>query len=167
MCGVKLKSLDVTRIKTVGERALRAVGETCKELQTLRMYACESFSDVALSHVAKGCRYLQVLDVCGAKTLTDKGIESIAKGCPRLQVLNCTWCVNLTDKALESLSRCKFLCNLSVHGLKHLTDRGLASLASGCHEIVVLDLNGCCNIKNRQLEALQKMFPRLNHLVML
>jgi len=165
--GRQLVSIDLTRIKSIGEASLGAIGETCSKLETLRMYSCERFTDAAISNLGKGCPELQVLDVCGAKSLTDEGIINIARGCRRLNTLNLTWCVNLTNRALEALAQCRFMCHLSLHGLKHLTDAGMNVLARGCPCMIVLDVNGCCNMRTRALEDLQRVFPNLQRLVAL
>jgi len=164
--GANLRYLDLTRIKSVKTHSLRAIGETCMNLETLRMYACEFFADQDIAYLAK-CKRLSTLDVCGAKALHDNGVVAVSRACTRLQTLNLTWCVHLTDRSLAALAGCKFLCNLSIHGLKHVTDSGMQALAKGCKEIVTLDVNGCCNVQRRSLQQLQELFPRLKTLVQL
>jgi len=163
--GRQLTYLDLTRIKNVGTHTLRAVGQQCTRLQTLRLYACEQFSDEGLRLMAKGCRDLRHLDLCGAKGLSDKGIKAVAMYCRSLDTLNLTWCINLTDESLIALANCPLLCHLSIHGNKHMSDRGIQALRRGCGRIKTLDINGCCSLSLRTLESLRQLFPELNELV--
>eukprot|EP00466_Bigelowiella_natans_P018571 jgi/Bigna1/90449/estExt_fgenesh1_pg.C_710003 len=121
--GRELRSIDLSRVKAVNEKTLKAIGTTCTHLHTLRMYACEAFSASALSHIGKVCAQLQILDICGSKYVDDECIEKLARGCPRLERLNLQWCVLVTDRSLVALASCRKLTSLSLHGNKNVTDR--------------------------------------------
>mmetsp|Transcript_26875 Transcript_26875/g.37505 ORF Transcript_26875/g.37505 Transcript_26875/m.37505 type:complete len:208 (+) Transcript_26875:362-985(+) len=166
--GHGLRIIDLSRVKAVGEKSLKAIGNTCTHLHTLRMYACEAFSASALSHIGKVCSQLQILDICGSKHVDDECIEKLARGCPRLERLNLQWCVLITDRSLAALASCRRLTSLSLHGIKNVTDSGMKALSEGCREMLVLDINGCIGIHNRTLEHIRSQyFPKLVELVVL
>lgn len=66
----------------VGDRCMKvtakgyiAVAQGCRQLQTLRMYACANVNDAVLQACGELLPELRVLDVCGAHMVTDDGAK--------------------------------------------------------------------------------------------
>lgn len=52
-----------------------AIATGCRQLQTLRMYACANVNDAVLQACGQLLPELRVLDICGAHMATDEGAK--------------------------------------------------------------------------------------------
>lgn len=186
-----LTFLDITRCEALGDASLKMIGVSCPLLRTLICYATPNFSDAGFeaatnvtnsgaqtqtastaSSSAAGLSQLTYLDLTGMKLITDRTISALAKNCPKLRTLHLMWCTQITDGALKSIGQTHPLHQLtflSIHGNIHITDVGMELLSVGCPNIEILDVNGCKNIGKYRMNKneLQKIFPKLNKLILL
>ena len=52
-----------------------AIATGCRQLQTLRMYACANVNDAVLQACGQLLPELRLLDICGAHMVTDDGAK--------------------------------------------------------------------------------------------
>lgn len=162
-----IRHLDLTRMQTLRDPTLEAVGRYCRSLETLNLYACSGFTDEGLQGLA-GCSKLSTLDLCGSHFITDTGIEAVVSANPSLVSLNLAWCVQLGDPSLASVARhLRQLSFLSIHGQKKVTDKGLAELGKGCSRLSEIDVNGCSGLADREEQAIRHLIPSIKTLLTL
>ncbi|KAJ3265281.1 hypothetical protein HK104_006316, partial [Borealophlyctis nickersoniae] len=69
-----LKTLNITCVPLLTERALLAVAKVCTHLEELKAADSDAVTDVSLLEIANRCRGLTGLDVSECMMLTDKGL---------------------------------------------------------------------------------------------
>ena len=166
----RLRFLDLTRCEGLRDESLRAVGETCRNIETLLLYATPNMTDRGFEALAPGMTRLTHLDLTGMKLIGDAAIIALAKHAKQLRVLHLMWVTALTDASLVAIGSAplRHLTLLSIHGNVHVTDKGLERMAQGCPDLETIDVNGCKLLgPYRTREGLQRIFPKLKKMLML
>ncbi|KZV23164.1 hypothetical protein F511_05003 [Dorcoceras hygrometricum] len=102
----KLKSLNLCGcVKAASDRALKAIGYNCNNLQSLNLGWCDRVGDEGVKSLAYGCPGLRALDLCGCVLITDESVIALATNCLHLRSLGLYYCQNITDKAMYSLAQ--------------------------------------------------------------
>uniref|UniRef100_A0A5B6Z2H0 Putative F-box protein SKP2A-like n=1 Tax=Davidia involucrata TaxID=16924 RepID=A0A5B6Z2H0_DAVIN len=101
----KLKFLNLCGcVKAASDRALKAIGYNCHQLQSLNLGWCENVGDVGVMSLAYGCPNLRALDLCGCVLITDESVIALANNCLHLRSLGLYYCQYITDRAMYSLA---------------------------------------------------------------
>ncbi|XP_073125102.1 F-box protein SKP2A-like [Henckelia pumila] len=102
----KLKSLNLCGcVKAASDRALKAIGSNCNNLQSLNLGWCDRVGDEGVKSLAYGCPGLRALDLCGCVLITDESVIALANNCLQLRSLGLYYCQYITDKAMYSLAQ--------------------------------------------------------------
>ncbi|XP_075495567.1 F-box protein SKP2A-like [Primulina tabacum] len=102
----KLKSLNLCGCaKAASDRALKAIGSNCNNLQSLTLGWCDRVGDEGVKSLAYGCPGLRALDLCGCVLITDESVIALANNCLHLRSLCLYYCQYITDKAMYSLAQ--------------------------------------------------------------
>ncbi|XP_021861357.2 F-box/LRR-repeat protein 3 isoform X1 [Spinacia oleracea] len=141
-----LEELDATD-NNIDDEGLKSISR-CSRLSCFKLGICLGISDEGLIQVGMRCSQLKEIDLYRAIRISDEGIASIAQGCPILELINIAYCDQVTDVSLISLSKCWRLKALEARGCSLITSKGLASIAAGCGQLMVLDIKKCYKINN-------------------
>eukprot|EP00238_Polyblepharides_amylifera_P010285 CAMPEP_0196595358 /NCGR_PEP_ID=MMETSP1081-20130531/80908_1 /TAXON_ID=36882 /ORGANISM="Pyramimonas amylifera, Strain CCMP720" /LENGTH=342 /DNA_ID=CAMNT_0041919903 /DNA_START=50 /DNA_END=1078 /DNA_ORIENTATION=+ len=157
----KLLKLNLTRCPLVQSAALECCVAAHPSLTSLLLYANASLTDPAFQAMAV-LTQLTHLDLCGMQFMTDEGLAAIA-ACTQLSILNLSWCVRITDVGLCVVAEaCQCLSNLSVYGVRGVTDLLIQALARSCKaSLHTLDVRGCLGVQGRAPEDLLLSLPNI------
>ncbi|XP_075517156.1 F-box protein SKP2A-like [Primulina tabacum] len=101
----KLKILNLCGcVKAASDRALKAIGYNCHQLQSINIGWCDRVGDEGVKSLAYGCPDLRALDLCGCVLITDESVVALANNCLHLRSLGLYYCKNITDRAMYSLA---------------------------------------------------------------
>ncbi|KAL7596889.1 F-box protein SKP2A [Lactuca sativa] len=153
----KLKILNLCGcVKAASDKALKAIGYNCGELESLNLGWCEEVSDAGVMSLAFGCHDLRALDLCGCVLITDESVIALANNCRHLRSLGLYYCQNITDKAMYALaqSRVKNEDEVweSVKSRRYEEDEGLMNL----------NISQCTALTPPAVQALCDSFPALH-----
>ncbi|KAI3464596.1 hypothetical protein Pfo_021259 [Paulownia fortunei] len=102
----KLKFLNLCGcVRAATDRALKAIGYNCNQLQSLNLGWCDRIGDEGVKSLAYGCPNLRALDLCGCVLITDESVVALANNCLYLRSLGLYYCQNITDRAMYSLAQ--------------------------------------------------------------
>ncbi|KAL7262963.1 hypothetical protein ACSBR1_001182 [Camellia fascicularis] len=152
----KLKYLNLCGcVKAASDKALKAIGCNCSQLQSLNLGWCENVGDVGVKSLAYGCPDLRALDLCGCVLITDDSVIALANNCLHLRSLDLYYCQNITDKAMYSLARRRMTnkCEMweSVKN-RYMKEEGLINL----------NISQCTALTPPAVQAVCDSFPALH-----
>ncbi|KAL2467858.1 F-box protein SKP2A [Forsythia ovata] len=151
----KLKILNLCGcVKTASDRALKAIGYNCNQLQYLNLGWCDHVSDEGVKSLAYGCPDLRILDLCGCVLITDESVIALANHCLHLRSLGLYYCQNITDRAMYSLaqSRVKNKHEVWASVKKGYKEEGLTNL----------NISQCTALTPPAVQLLCDSFPALH-----
>ncbi|CAK9153994.1 unnamed protein product [Ilex paraguariensis] len=151
----KLKSLNLCGcVKAASDKALKAIGYNCNQLQSLNLGWCENVGDVGVMSLAYGCPDLRALDLCGCVLITDESVIALANNCLHLRSLGLYYCQNITDRAMYSLahSRVKNKHEVWESVKSRYEEEGLINL----------NISQCTALTPPAVQALCDCFPALH-----
>ncbi|KAK3000478.1 hypothetical protein RJ639_021311 [Escallonia herrerae] len=151
----KLKVLNLCGcVKAASDRALKAIGYNCNQLQSVILGWCENVGDVGIMSLAYGCPELRVLDLCGCVLITDDSVIALANNCRHLRSLGLYYCQNITDRAMYSLAHGQVK---NKHGMWE-------SVKNRYEEVGLMNLNisQCTALTPPAVQALCDSFPALH-----
>ncbi|KAL2519927.1 F-box protein SKP2A [Forsythia ovata] len=151
----KLKFLNLCGcVQGATDRALKAIGFNCNQLQSLNLGWCDHVGDEGVKSLAYGCPDLRALDLCGCLLITDESVIALAKNCLRLRSLDLYYCQNITDRAMYSLaqSRVKNKHETWESSKNKYEDEGLTNL----------NISQCTALTPPAVQALCDSFPALH-----
>ena len=158
-----VKYLDISDCVAVDDLGLRALGLTCKNLETLHMRRCSRITDVGMQHIASHCLKLKELSISDCHKVRDFSLKEIAKYCSLLRYLSLMRCA-VTDAGIKVIGKgCSNLRYLNIRGCTGVTDVGVIHIAQNCLKLRSLDV-GKCDITNNSLSALGIHCPQLKRL---
>lgn len=138
-------------------------------------------SNASMENVAQYCRNLIELDISSCYEISHESLLLIGKSCPKLKILRRNF-MNWVDSSEhvrtvpnEYLNACPQdgdseagAIGKSMPGLEHLelkfsklTVKGLVKIVDGCMELQYLDLSGCLNLSNREINNLTEKLTKL------
>jgi hypothetical protein len=137
-CARALTCLEA-RACSIGDDALKALGEECINLAILDVSAC---FDITNEGVMCLCSHNGVNRSDNMHVITSPDFRRSRRGCPALRSLKLAHLSNLTDDAI-----------LAVGGLRDGSHDGkLRSENGGLKKLLLLDVRSCVNISSRALE---------------
>lgn len=167
----KLRILNLCGcVKAASDKALKAIGYNCSQLEVLNLGWCENVGDEGVMCLAYGCPDLRALDLCGCVLITDESVIALANNCFHLQSLGLYYCQNITDKAIYALADSRIknnknkvflkkqeeeekgLKNLNISQCTALTPPAVQALCDSCpalhtcpgrHSLII---SGCLNL---------------------
>ncbi|KAH6782593.1 F-box/RNI-like superfamily protein [Perilla frutescens var. hirtella] len=151
----KLKFLNLCGcVRTATDRALKAIGYNCHQLQSLNLGWCDRVSDEGVKSLAYGCPDLRALDLCGCVLITDESVVPLANNCLHLRSLGLYYCKNITDRAMYSLAQSRVRNKHEVW----------ASVKSRYEEegLTNLNISQCTALTPPAVQALCDSFPALH-----
>ncbi|KAF7145150.1 hypothetical protein RHSIM_Rhsim04G0124000 [Rhododendron simsii] len=141
-----LEELDLTD-NEIDDEGLKSISR-CSKLSSLKLGICLNITDKGLAHIGMCCSKLMELDLYRSAGITDSGILAVAGGCPGLEMINTSYCQDITDSSLISLSKCSKLNTLESRGCSLITSLGIMAIATGCRQLIKLDIKKCCNVND-------------------
>ncbi|XP_071693174.1 F-box protein SKP2A-like [Rutidosis leptorrhynchoides] len=150
----KLKILNLCGcVKAASDKALKAIGYNCGQLQSLNLGWCEEVGDSGVTSLAYGCHDLRALDLCGCLLITDDSVIALANNCLHLKSLGLYYCQNITDRAIYALAHRRVNnSNSQVWDPVKSRDEGLMSL----------NISQCTALTPPAVQALCDSFPALH-----
>jgi len=145
------------------------------QLEKLKLSDCLLITDVGVAAVLSNCQYLEELNLKGVTdvdfelhapgerlrtlhiseaAISDLGLEKLVEACPNLSVLSLMG-KNLTDRGMQPLSRCRHLVRLKILQADHISEDALIGVLRNNPHLGYLVLQGCKNLSDRTLAALQ------------
>ncbi|KAL8481879.1 hypothetical protein ACS0TY_028142 [Phlomoides rotata] len=152
----KLKFLNLCGcVKAATDRALKAIGFNCHQMQSLNLGWCDRVGDEGVKSLAYGCPDLRALDLCGCVLITDEGVVALANNCLHLKSLGLYYCQNITDRAIYSLAQRR---------VKHKHEQVWASMKTRYEEegLTNLNISQCTALTPPAVQALCDSFPALH-----
>ncbi|KAL0326099.1 UNVERIFIED_CONTAM: F-box protein SKP2A [Sesamum radiatum] len=149
------KSFRLTdRSLAATDRALKAIGYNCNQLQSLNLGWCDRVGDEGVKSLAYGCPDLRALDLCGCVLITDESVIALANSCLHLRSLGLYYCQNITDRAMYSLaqSRVKNKHQVWAPVKNRYEEEGLTNL----------NISQCTALTPPAVQALCDSFPALH-----
>ncbi|XP_042034712.1 F-box protein SKP2A-like [Salvia splendens] len=154
-CCRKLKTLNLCGcVRTATDRALKAIGYNCHQMQSLNLGWCDRVGDEGVKSLAYGCPNLRALDLCGCVLITDESVVALANNCLHLRSLGLYFCQNITDRAMYSLaqSRVKNKHDVWASVKSRYEEEGLTNL----------NISQCTALTPPAVQALCDSFPDLH-----
>ncbi|KAL0438169.1 UNVERIFIED_CONTAM: F-box protein SKP2A [Sesamum latifolium] len=151
----KLKFLNLCGcVRAATDRALKAIGYNCNQLQSLNLGWCDRVGDEGVKSLAYGCPDLRALDLCGCVLITDESVIALANNCLHLRSLGLYYCQNITDRAMYSLaqSRVKNKHQVWAPVKNRYEEEGLTNL----------NISQCTALTPPAVQALCDSFPALH-----
>ncbi|KAL3840061.1 hypothetical protein ACJIZ3_024652 [Penstemon smallii] len=151
----KLKFINLCGcVKSATDRALKAIGYNCNQLQSLNLGWCDHVGDEGVKSLAYGCPDLRGLDLCGCVLITDESVIALANNCHHLRSLGLYYCQNITDRAMYSLaqSRAKNKHEVWTSMKKSYEEEGLTNL----------NISQCTALTPPAVQAVCDSFPSLH-----
>ncbi|KAL3845469.1 hypothetical protein ACJIZ3_002872 [Penstemon smallii] len=154
----KLKLLNLCGcVKAASDRALKAIGYNCDQMQILNLGWCDRVSDEGVKSLAYGCPDLRALDLCGCFLITDESIIALANNCHHLRSLGLYYCQNITDRAMYSLAQ--------GHRVKNKREVWTSSVKKNRYEeegLTNLNISQCTALTPPAVQALCDSSPSLH-----
>eukprot|EP00899_Mesostigma_viride_P005388 jgi/Mesvir1/14850/Mv05468-RA.3 len=139
--------------------------DSCHQLRSLHITACESFSDAGAMSLAQRSMLLTSLYFDASDAATDASLSAFADSCPLLEELALVHCGSVTDAGMMAVaSRCSRLRALRLTGLDGVTDAGMMAVASRCSRLRALRLTGLDGVTDAGAAELVKSSPDLRTL---
>ncbi|KAK4490160.1 hypothetical protein RD792_000817 [Penstemon davidsonii] len=154
----KLKFLNLCGcVKAASDRALKAIGYNCDQMQILNLGWCDRVSDEGVKSLAYGCPDIRALDLCGCFLITDESIIALANNCHHLRSLGLYYCQNITDRAMYSLAQ--------GHRVKNKREVWTSSVKKNRYEeegLTNLNISQCTALTPPAVQALCDSSPALH-----
>ena len=152
----------------VSDNTLRALGESCPELNNASFDFGERMSDAGVEALARGCS--QLTNVAFRKFgdspyLTDTGVEMLAKNCTKLREIEFEDCLNLTDASAVALAR--YLPHLEKVLLEGegMTDAVVGAIVTGCRKLKTVSLS-CPQLTDASAMLLARQLPLIQCVIL-
>ncbi|KAI3853925.1 hypothetical protein MKX03_024151 [Papaver bracteatum] len=175
VCGRNLKELNFSDCCKLTDKSLKAIGENCSSLQTLRLANLHKLTDSSLGYLANGCQLIQTLTLRD-NSFSDEAVAAFleSSGEP-LTEFSLNKVRKVGNHTALSLARCcsKNLLSLDLSWCRGLNNPALGLIVDSCSNLKILKLFGCTQITSEfvnghsnkyvQIVGLQ-LTPLLEHL---
>ena len=146
-----MEKLNLRDCLLISDRGVAFVLAQCEHLEELNLKGVTDLTDEAFEQLPR--ERLRTLHVSEA-ALSDLGLEKIVNACPNLSVLSLQG-KNLTDRGIQALSRLRHLVRLKILQMDNISEEVLVGVIKNNPHLGHLVLQGCKNVSDRTLEALQ------------
>ncbi|KAJ1562362.1 hypothetical protein HK096_010854 [Nowakowskiella sp. JEL0078] len=110
-------------------------------------------SDTHLIFIAERCPNIRFLNLESCRAISDEGIQAIATHCTSLIILDLSYCIRTTETAIKSLVTQRFLEQLHIKGLPHLTASSVQIVAKACPKLEKIDCSDSRRIVGSWLQG--------------
>jgi len=159
----------------ITDEELIQLSSNAPKMEKLNLRDCLLITDVGVAAVLSKCEHLEELNLKGVTDVTfefqaskerlrtlhiseaaisDLALEKLVSGCPNLSVLSLLG-KNLTDRGIQALSQCRHLVRLKILQADNISEEALIGVLGNNPHLGHLVLQGCKNLSDRTLEALQ------------
>jgi phosphoglycerol transferase MdoB-like AlkP superfamily enzyme len=145
----KMEKLNLRDCLLLTDAGVAAILSKCEHLEELNL---KGVTDVTFEFQAPKER-LRTLHISEA-AISDLGLEKLVRACPNLSVLSLLG-KNLTDRGMQALSQCRHLVRLKILQADHISEDALIGVLRNNPHLGHLVMQGCKNLSDRTLEALQ------------
>lgn len=128
--------------------------------------ACRNITNISLLYITRYCHKLRLLSVSSRK-ITDTGLQVLAENgnCSNLKVLELEKCVKITTMGfVQVLRNLAGLEKVSIAGNKWVQRGVLNEIAQCCSSLKSLNIEGCKEVADTELEILTSGCPNLTHI---
>jgi phosphoglycerol transferase MdoB-like AlkP superfamily enzyme len=147
----KMEKLNLRDCLLVSDKGVASVLTACEHLEDFNLKGVTDLTDDAFAQLPR--ERLRTLHISEA-ALSDHGLEKIVKACPNLSVLSLQG-KNLTDRGIQALSHLRHLGRLKILQMDNISEEALIGVLKNNSHLGHLVLQGCKNVSDRTLEALQ------------
>eukprot|EP01089_Gocevia_fonbrunei_P018806 TRINITY_DN6465_c0_g2_i1.p1 TRINITY_DN6465_c0_g2~~TRINITY_DN6465_c0_g2_i1.p1 ORF type:complete len:1068 (-),score=208.00 TRINITY_DN6465_c0_g2_i1:85-3288(-) len=153
-----LKHLDLSRCLNVGDEVVKAIAESCPNITTINLMACDDVTDEGILELHRNKNYKLkrlILDKC--QQVTDKSISTLVEITRDLRKLHLSGCRKITDLTLCKLAACcPVLEDLDLSSCEDITDSGLQQISLGCLNLQHIGLSDLGNLTEQGISDLCK-----------
>ncbi|KAI3881725.1 hypothetical protein MKW92_031993 [Papaver armeniacum] len=171
-----LQKLNLSNCRSVSDRGIRYLSQACRQLSSITISYCEritgvgfhGFSETLASVEAVSCKlepegiqaivsgggleYLDLSDLVPHGARLDRIGGGFAKN---LRVLNLRNCRDVRNTAVIKISKgCPLLQEWNLAHCHNIDLDGWKAIGSNCHNLEILHVNMCWNLRNSGLHAL-------------
>jgi hypothetical protein len=151
----QLRSVSFCNCPRLTDEAVVALTENCGLLNSVTFDSCLMLTDAAMEALAKNCSQLSNIGVAGCVELTDVALVSLAEHCKQLSIVNFGGCTQLTDTSVVALAEnCGQLSSVSITASERLTDAAVVHLAENCRLLNSVTFDSCSKLTVAAVEAL-------------
>lgn len=147
----KIKILDISKCCNIGDAGVSSVSRACSiSLKTLKLLDCYKIGDESILALGEFCKNLETLVIGGCRDLSDESIKSLAYGCGwTLKNLRMDWCLNVSDSSLNCIfCVCKNLEALDIGCCEEVTDSAFLGFGQNGSQLnlKILKVSNCPKI---------------------
>jgi hypothetical protein len=146
-----LRHLDVRGCSEVTSATVSTIAQSCPELVCLDVNGTRA-NNAALASIAKHCPLLQRLEIAHTDTVAGHIGATLVQGCPDLTFL----CCETSNDDMRAIGAGYPNLEALVSPHSRAGDEGLVALATGCPDLLVLDLFNCSSIGYLGLHAVSQ-----------
>jgi hypothetical protein len=146
-----LRHLDVRGCSEVTSATVSTIAQSCPELVCLDVNGTRA-DNAALASIAEHCPLLQRLEIAYTDTVAGHIGATLVQGCPDLTFL----CCETSDDDMRAIGAGYPNLEALVSPHSRAGDEGLIALATGCPDLLVLDLFYCSRIGYLGLHAVSQ-----------
>ena len=144
-----LSSVQLRGCKNVTDLVLLALGQTCQQLQTLLVGACELISDKGIVSLCTGIWPVENANQT-KKAYVPKTNAMLAHEAKKRKI------EETKRKQQEKNGGCKQLKKIGLCGLWKLTDLSILAMATHCKQLTSIDVREITNFTNTSIEQIQE-----------
>lgn len=152
--------LDFREMNNTGNRLILALSlPRYQHIKQINLEFAQDIEDKHLELIKNKCQdslqKLESLNLNGCQKISDKGIETITSACPNLKVFSIYWNIRATDIGIGHLVRnCKHVVDLNLSGCKNISDKDLQLVAEHYPELESLNLTRCVKLTDNGLKKI-------------
>jgi F-box and leucine-rich repeat protein 2/20 len=152
----ELRSILLRRRDLVTDEAIRAIANSCPDLEKLDLggrfrigtFFSSQITDASFITVGQKCSKLMDISIA-YNNVTDIGIAALARGCPQLRSFSAHLCPSISTAGIVALSNgCRELRTINLAKCGLITDESLYRIAEGCSELTSFTLSGSEAVTN-------------------
>ncbi|NDD31297.1 MAG: hypothetical protein EB084_23855 [Proteobacteria bacterium] len=148
------------------EADMCAIANTCPHLRSLSIGNCYNLSERAIVLTLATLPSLARLDMRYCGEVTDASMAALVN-CTRLSTMCLASCCHLTDSGVAALaSHCPHLEHVEISGCPRVSDVGVVLLAEHCVRLRFVDMGFCSGVSDVGVVALARSCSRLRHVDM-
>jgi len=176
----RLAQLNISGLKTAGNRTCRLISKSCLLLESLNVSWCSGMDARGVKKIIEECKNLRELRACEVTRFNEPGpMQAIFKS-NKLEVLHLGACESIDDAAIAIMvegvdpevdpftnkpkAPPRKLVDLDLSRCSNLTDQALRSLAGNVPNLEALQLGGCVSLTDSGLTTLLPTLGKLTHL---
>jgi len=135
-------NLELRQLPQISDYFMSWISEGCRNLQKIDL-SDSHVTDKSLSFLSEGCRTMKVLIINRCRQISNQGIQIFMKTSGKyLREIHLRECFLVSDSGIKTISEyCKRLRYLDIHGLPHVTNKGLLLIAKSCRLLKVIDIS--------------------------